>query len=196
MPVILTKRFDRAMLFAIHSHQGQIRKGCGAPYISHPIAVSSLVLEYGGTENQAIAALLHDVIEDCSVKEGELKLRFGADVARIVVDCSDYFGLADRPKPPWRPRKEAYISRLSTVGAASLLVSAADKLHNARCIVHDVTHRGSSAWERFHASPPEILWYYESVLKAFKMRKRANLKIVLAELNAWVAKMSTLINDA
>lgn len=194
MKTRLTKKFERATHFAIRCHNGQHRKGSGAPYISHPMAVASLVLEYGGTETQAIAALLHDVIEDCGITHARIARMFGQAVARIVFECSDYFGPAGQPKPPWRERKERYVAHLASAHVSTLLVSAADKLHNARAIVHDVNHYGPKTWTRFNASPLEISWYYRSLIEAFRRRNRqgAGLEVILVELESWVAELDAL----
>lgn len=157
------QRFDEALLYASQQHFGQIRKGNGCPYISHPLAVASLVGEYGGDEDQAIAALLHDLLEDCSVTAAELEQRFGSAVAEMVVHCSD---TTVRPKPPWKRRKQAYLASLAAVPARSRLVIAADKLHNAQCIVHDLARRsvGERIWSRFRARREDQLWYFRALV--------------------------------
>lgn len=186
---VLSSRYERAVCFACRAHKNQLRKSSGAPYISHPIAVSSLVLEYGGDEHQAIGALLHDVIEDCGVKKTELSRLFGKRVAVIVRDCTDYFGPKAQKKPPWKERKQAYITRVATIERSSLLVSAADKLHNARSIAHDVKHYGPETWKKFNASPPEIIWYYRTISKAFRARKIVELETLLSELDYWIDEL-------
>ncbi len=186
----LTAKFGQAAQFAARAHSGQVRKGSGTPYIGHPIAVASLVLEYGGNEAQAIGALLHDVIEDCDVTAATLEKQFGKKVARIVVECSDYFGPANARKPAWRARKETYIEQLAHVSGETLLVSAADKLHNARSIVHDAKHHGKSIWKRFSAKPPEILWYYQALLQAYRKRRHASLAVILLELELAIAELA------
>lgn len=155
-------RFESALMYACTLHFGQIRKGNGAPYITHPMAVASLVAEYGGDEDQVIAALLHDVLEDCDVTLEQIAMRFGQDVADMVDSCSD---TKVRPKPPWRPRKEAYLRRLATVGPRAKLVIAADKLHNVQCIVHDLNRAsvGEQIWLRFRAPKPDQHWYFNAV---------------------------------
>ena len=189
----LTAKFGEAMQFASNAHTGQVRKGSGAPYISHPIAVASLVLDYGGNEVQAIGALLHDVIEDCGVTARALEKKFGKKAARIVLECSDYIGPKGARKPAWRARKETYINELAKAGAETLLVSAADKLHNARAIVHDAKHHGKSVWKRFNASPPEILWYYQSLVQAYRKRKHAQLDVILHELELAVTELARAV---
>jgi (p)ppGpp synthase/HD superfamily hydrolase len=163
--MILTARFDEAMAYAIDKHRTQERKGSGAPYVTHLIAVASLVGEYGGDEEQMMAGLLHDVIEDQGVTEAELAGRFGQRVARIVVACTDSFVM---PKPPWKERKTAYLDLLRKKDPEVKLVSACDKLHNAASIARDLARPdvGKSVWTRFTASREQSLWYYRSLVEA------------------------------
>src|SRR3984893_16755016 len=147
--VMLSPRYAEAVAYATDAHAGQVRKGTDIPYISHPIAVSSLVIEHGGDEDQAIAGLLHDVIEDCGKTVDEIAGLFGSRVAGIVEHCTD--GIPDETgrKPPWRERKEAYLSRLGDGNYDTLLVSACDKLHNARAIEDDTVSIGPAVFDRF-----------------------------------------------
>jgi (p)ppGpp synthase/HD superfamily hydrolase len=186
----LGPRFERALLFATRKHAGQTRKGGSVPYISHLLGVAGLVLEAGGDEDLAIAALLHDVAEDCGGVPmlKEVHRRFGKRVAHIVEGCSDAF---TTPKPPWRERKEPYIRHLRTADADTRLVSAADKLHNARSIVSDYRELGEQIWERFQGKREGTLWYYRALLNEFK-RKKLNrlineLERVVVELEALTA---------
>jgi (p)ppGpp synthase/HD superfamily hydrolase len=158
-------RFESALSHAAVLHHGQRRKGNGVPYIVHPLAVASLVGSYGGDEDQVIAALLHDVLEDCGVEARVLHDRYGERVARIVVACTD---TTERPKPAWRPRKEAHVARVREQPPEVKLVIAADKLHNALSIVRDRRHRdvGESVWERFSADRDQVLWYYGAMSEA------------------------------
>src|SRR3954453_20932533 len=139
---ILTDRFDRALLYATHVHGGQVRKGTTTPYVAHLLAVAATVLEYGGDEDLAIAALLHDSVEDQGGKARleDIRNRFGDQVAHVVAACSD--SLADtgkgERKPAWQERKEAYIAHLDSADDAILRVSLADKVHNARAILRDL----------------------------------------------------------
>ena len=132
---ILSRKFDEALAFAMDLHRKQVRKGTGVPYVSHLLSVAALVLEHGGTEEQAIAALLHDAVEDQGGKPTAIAIRarFGDTVADIVDGCTD---TDVWPKPPWRPRKEAYVARVRLEPAHVRLVSAADKLHNALSLIH------------------------------------------------------------
>jgi GTP pyrophosphokinase len=168
--VKLGPRFERALVFATRKHGGQERKGTPVPYVSHLLGVAGLVLEAGGDEDLAIAALLHDVAEDCGGVPmlNQVRRRFGKRVAHIVEGCSDAF---TTPKPPWRERKEPYIRHLRTADADTRLVSAADKLHNARTIVADYRELGEQIWERFQGKRDGTLWYYRALLDEFKRKK-------------------------
>jgi len=168
--VKLGRRFEQALLFANRKHAGQLRKGTPAPYISHLIGVASLVLEAGGDEDLAIAALLHDVVEDCggAPRLQEVRRRFGRRVAHVVEGCTD---TDITPKPPWRQRKEAYLRHLRSADADTRLVSAADKLHNVRHILTDFREDGDKIWERFNGKRAGTLWYYRALLKEFRRTK-------------------------
>ena len=147
-------------------HSGQYRKGTDIPYIAHLMSVSALVLEHGGSEDQAIAALLHDAVEDQGGLETAEKIRgeFGATVAEIVLACSDSTG---DPKPPWLERKKSYLAHLRSAQPEVLLVSLADKVHNARAILIDYKRLGDDLWERFNTDREGIIWYYNSLAKEF-----------------------------
>lgn len=161
----LTERFEKALLFAAQRHSKQKRKGTTVPYVSHLLAVSALVLEHGGSEEQAIAALLHDAVEDRAATLDEIRSRFGERVAKIVWGCSD---TDEHPKPPWKARKTAYIEHLKSAALSQRLVSAADKLHNAQSILRDYRVEGERVWDRFNADKTQTLWYYEEVVKALR----------------------------
>jgi (p)ppGpp synthase/HD superfamily hydrolase len=186
----LGPRFERALLFATRKHSGQTRKGSTVPYVAHLLSVAGLVLEAGGDEDLAIAALLHDVVEDCGGAPmlQQVRRRFGERVAHVVEGCTD----TDLdPKPPWRQRKEDYIKHLRTADADVRLVSAADKLHNARSVLADYREIGNSVWDRFQGKREGTLWYYRALLDEFK-RKKANrvvneLERVVLELEALAA---------
>jgi len=162
----LTDRFDEALSYASRIHREQRRKGTTIPYVSHLLAVASLTLQYGGDENQAIAALLHDAAEDQGGKErlDDIRRHFGEAVADMVADCTDSWV---EPKPPWRERKEAYIASLFKKPPMSLLVSLADKTHNAASIVADLREHGDALWGRFTGGREGSLWYYRSLANAF-----------------------------
>ena len=163
----LSRRYRDALVWAAELHDGQSRKGTTVPYVSHVLAVSGLVLEHDGTEDQAIAALLHDVIEDCGVPADEIEARFGSDVARIVLACSD---TDEIPKPPWRERKRAYLARLPTLGADVLLVSLADKVHNLRTLVEDIDREGEATLSRFRGGADGTRWYYRRLADVYAAR--------------------------
>ncbi len=165
----LSGRFEDALVYAARVHSGQRRKGTDVPYVSHLLAVAGLVLEDGGSEDQAISALLHDALEDQPERTSpdEIAHRFGDEVARIVEECSD---TVTHPKPPWRERKERYLEHLECADEAVLRVSCADKLHNARTILRDVRRHGDEVWRRFNAGREDQLWYYQSLAEVFTRR--------------------------
>jgi (p)ppGpp synthase/HD superfamily hydrolase len=168
----LGPRFLRAFEFAAEKHKYQTRKASTIPYIAHLMGVASLVLEAGGDEDLAIAALLHDIVEDCGGAPmlTKVRRRFGSRVAKIVDGCTD----ADTyPKPPWRERKENYIARLREEDADTRLVSAADKLNNVRSILSDYREIGESVWSRFNGKREGTLWYYRTLRDEF-LRGKAN----------------------
>lgn len=171
-PVVLTSKFLKAMNYANAQHAGQTRKATNVAYISHPFGVAGLIIEARGDEDQAIGGLLHDVAEDCGgeIRLREIKKNFGARVEAIVRGCSDSLGTKEEEKAPWRVRKEEHLDRLWGANDDILLVTAADKTHNARAIVTDLDLIGPALWERFNATPQDILWYYERVYDVLKMR--------------------------
>ena len=190
----LGERFDRALLIASGHHREQLRKGGDIPYLSHLLAVASIVLEMGGSEDEAIGALLHDMVEDGGGPPALERIRdeFGEAVADIVAANSD---TDVEPKPPWRQRKEDYIAGIAHKSPAALRVSLADKLHNARAILLDYRVHGEALWDRFKAGEGEsIRWYYRALLDAFRARAEDlgphaapfldELERVLAELDA------------
>lgn len=166
----LTARFNRAMQFALTAHSGQLRKGTRIPYTAHLLTVAGIVLDYGGDNNAAMAALLHDCIEDCGVSARRIRKLFGRKVADIVVACSDSLEKDPSRKLPWKIRKETYLAHLKTASRPELLVSAADKLHNSQSILRDFRRHGNEVWKRFHASKSETFWYYDSLVKIFRVR--------------------------
>lgn len=186
--MILTDRFDAAFEYASQLHRSQRRKGTEIPYMSHLMAVCSLTLEHGGDEDQAIAALLHDAAEDQGGEETlrVIRNRFGDGVAEIVADCTDAW---TNPKPEWRIRKELYIQKLPYKPARSLLVSLADKTHNARAILLDYQAIGEPLWSRFNAGKNGVLWYYRSIADVL----RSALPCALAnELESTVDTLSRI----
>jgi (p)ppGpp synthase/HD superfamily hydrolase len=166
----LTGQFERALNFALAAHAGQNRKGTEVPYASHLLAVASIVLDYGGDEEEAIAGLLHDCVEDRGVDPAELRTSFGARVAEMVVACSDSLAKDPTMKAPWRERKEKYLEHMKTAAPSVLLVSAADKLHNVRSISKDLREIGAAVWDRFKVGSEESLWFYETLVAIFQAR--------------------------
>jgi GTP pyrophosphokinase len=194
--VALTYRFLEALQWATWAHQGQIRKGSQTPYISHPMAVAGLVMEHGSDEDQVIAALMHDLVEDQGGMDTllQIKHRFGAGVADIVDGCSDDAPLRGEPKKPWKERKERYLEHLAHAAPSILLVSLADKVHNLRTIVTDLREHGEVAWERFTAKKQGSVWYYEQLLVIFAQACE-NGKIprsLFAEFRASIEEMRQL----
>lgn len=163
----LSRRFDEAFAYAHETHAGQTRKGTGAPYLGHLMGVASIVIDDGGTEDEAIAALLHDAPEDCGGRErlDDIRARFGDPVAKIVEDCTDSW---TTPKPPWTERKRRYAEHARTLPPPSLRVSAADKVHNAYAILRDLRNVGDAVWDRFNAKADDIVAYYQSLVRAYR----------------------------
>ena len=158
----LDNRFQQAVALACELHAGQTRKGSQIPYIAHLLGTAALVIEDGGSEDGAIAALLHDGPEDQGGKEtlAMIKTQFGERVARIVADCSDTF---EEPKPPWKERKLAHLAHLEHADLDSCRVVLADKLYNARTLVNDLYRDGEIAWEKFNGGKEGTLWYYQKM---------------------------------
>jgi len=163
----LGARFSDALLLAARLHTHQLRKGTDIPYIAHLLSVAALVIEDGGDEDQAIAALLHDAVEDQGGKATlmHIQLRFGDRVAGMVADLSDSF---DTPKPSWRARKEAYLAHLEKASPEVVRISLADKLHNARTILSDVQKCGDRIWTRFNGEKQGTLWYYRALVDVYR----------------------------
>ena len=186
--------FERALAFATRLHRGQTRKQTDIPYISHLISVAGLVLEWGGNRDEAVAALLHDSIEDQGTRypggvaalKHAIAAEFGTAVLEIVEGCTDS---ETDPKPPWRERKETYLRRLDRASEGVRLVSCADKLHNARSIVADLRIVGGALFERFTGGKEGTLWYYRSLADAFL---RGGPRIPAVELERTVATMEQL----
>ena len=160
-----TEKFNEALLHAARLHRDQTRKGTDVPYITHLLAVAAIVGENDGTEDEVIAALLHDAPEDAGgeAQLAEIRARFGDGVADIVAGCTDTY---EDPKPPWRARKEAYLDHLAGASSSVRLVSAADKLHNARSVLSDYRAVGEDLWDRFNGGRYGMLWYYRAVADA------------------------------
>jgi GTP pyrophosphokinase len=165
---LLSPKFALALQFANDIHATQSRKGLGAPYISHLMAVSALVLEHGGGEAEAIAALLHDSAEDCGGQPmlDAVRVLFGDEVAAIVEACTDTF---ETEKPDWRPRKEAYVAHLASASHSVKLVAGCDKLHNLQTTLRDLRAAPpANYWDRFTAGAKEQLWYFRACGEALQ----------------------------
>jgi GTP pyrophosphokinase len=188
--VILSPRYADALAFSFAAHRDQTRKGSNVPYFAHVIGVSSLVMEHGGDEDQAIAALLHDAAEDQGghAMLAQIEARFGSTVSEIVRGCSDSL---DATKPPWRERKVQYLKHLKTASPAVQLVSACDKLYNARAILSDLREVGESLWGRFTGGREGVLWYYNELANTFTIDSP-----VVAELRRTVEQVHAAAPDA
>lgn len=184
----LTPTFHDALGFAFERHRFDFRKGSRVPYLSHLMGVCALVLEHGGNQEQAIAALLHDAVEDAAPGLGPEVLhaigyQFGAEVQRIVKACSDTINEDERGKACWRCRKVAYVAGLGDPAVksdAALLVTAADKVHNALAIARDLDTYGEPFWATFNASARDLLWYYTAVQAAIAERLGTDHTVVKA----------------
>lgn len=187
--MILSHRFTQALVYATELHAEQIRKGSKVPYISHLLGVASIALEYGADEDEAIAALLHDAIEDQGGQtvRAEIRVRFGERVTEIVDGCTD---TDTTPKPPWAERKKAYIARISSTLPSVRLVSAADKLHNIRSILKDYRTQGDVVWDLFKGGKQGTLWYYRSLVAAFH---KADSTPIVIELDRLVTELERLV---
>ena len=191
----LTARFDEALMLASQVHAGDERKGTRVPYLAHLLGVCALILADGGDEDEAIAGLLHDTLEDHPDRLGrrQLESRFGARVRRIVEGCTDTpADFSGGPKPPWRARKLAYLEHLRHAAPDALRVSLADKLDNARAIVADYRVLGEDLWSRFSAGRQDQLWYYRSLIETIGAagppgRLLGQLEAQVTELEALVA---------
>jgi (p)ppGpp synthase/HD superfamily hydrolase len=194
MPTPLTDRFVDAFEFAFELHANQTRKGNTIPYVAHLMSVASIVLEHDGTEDEAIAALLHDAIEDQGgdTTRRLIRSRYGDAVTDIVDGCTDAETI---PKPPWQQRKEAYVAHIAAASHSVRLVASADKLHNARAILADYRQLGDALWSRFSGGRDGTLWYYRSLADVFRsvedtplidelVRTVALLELEAATLNA------------
>lgn len=184
----LTKRFAEALVYANDLHREQARKGSGVPYISHLLAVCALTLEYGGGEDEAIAALLHDAIEDQggAAARAEILRRFGPRVTEIVEGCSE---AEHWPMPPWRERREEFVKQVRAASAPVRLVSACDKVHNARSLVMDYRIYGEDLWRRFTGGRDGTLWYYRAMVEALSA---SGTSPVVEELNRVVTELERI----
>lgn len=185
----LSDRFSRALVYAAELHADQTRKVSGAPYVSHLLRVAGIALGAGADEDEAIAAVLHDAIEDQGGDKTrqEIRRRFGDRVVEIVDGCTD---TDQHPKPPWRERKEAYLARLKNASVSVRLVSACDKLDNARSILTGYRRLGQSLWDRFSGGRDGVAWYYRSVVEALK---QAGTDPLVDELELAVSEIDRIV---
>jgi (p)ppGpp synthase/HD superfamily hydrolase len=188
-PSILSARFEQALVYAAILHSGQGRKGTAVPYISHVLSVAALALENGASEDEAIAALLHDAVEDAggAPRLEDIRCRFGQRVAEIVSGCTDTDAT---PKPAWEERKRRYIAQLAYGSDSVKLVSCADKVHNARSIVADLREQGDAIWSRFTTGKAGTLWYYRTLVETYQQHGAP--KRLLDELVRTVDEMERL----
>ena len=183
------EQFIDAVGFAVRLHATQVRKQSGAPYVSHLLRVAGIVLEHGADEEQAVAAMLHDAIEDQGgpVAYAQIRDRFGQRVADLVAECSD---TDQTPKPPWRTRKEAYLARLPHRSAVAQRISAADKLDNVRALIAAYRVSGETLWEHFRGGRDGTLWYHRSVVDVLQKTLPGPL---VDELACAVAELEHLV---
>jgi (p)ppGpp synthase/HD superfamily hydrolase len=180
------EKLEHALLYASRLHRNQVRKGTSTPYITHLLAVASIVGENGGTEDEVVAALLHDAPEDQGggATLRDIRLRFGDEVAEIVDGCTDTY---QDPKPPWRERKERYLAHLANAPDSVRLVSSADKLHNARSVLSDYRLVGEDLWTRFNGKKEGTLWYYRAIVDTLPGESP-----IIEELDRVVTDLETL----
>jgi (p)ppGpp synthase/HD superfamily hydrolase len=187
----LSRQFEKALTYATRIHGGQLRKKTRIPYIAHIIGVAAIAMEYGANETEAIAALLHDAVEDCggAKRLRDIQLKFGKKVARIVAGCTD----TDRtPKPRWLERKKVYVAHVRHAPMPTKLVSASDKLHNIRAILMDYRKEGERLWSRFNGGKQGALWYYRALVKAFTGKR---IEPLVQELNRTLTQLEFLSNS-
>ena len=182
---MLTERFEEALAWASQLHRYQQRKGGGTPYVAHLLAVTAIVLEHEGSEDEAIAAVLHDAVEDQGGEPilGDIRQKFGDSVAETVDGCTDSYG---DPKPPWKKRKTEFIDSLQFASESVRLIVAADKLHNASSTLEDLKLEGPSVWERFRGRRDGSLWYYRSVVEALQT---ARCQALVGRLEAVISEL-------
>ena len=191
----LTDRFTTACKLAFTLHRDQQRKATGTPYIAHLMSVSALVLEHGGNEDQAIAALLHDAVEDAGGLDtlNTIQAEFGQHVAELVDGCTDSY---TQPKAAWKARKVAYLDKLLGASDEVKLISLADKVHNARSILRDLQINGENAWEKFTGKKVGTLWYYQSLAEIFQESPYSSLSNELTYLVGKIQALSTTLETS
>lgn len=174
--LLLSPKFAQALLLANEFHGNQTRKGSRTPYISHLMSVSSLVMEFGGSEDQAIAGLLHDALEDApnaheaARREDQIRAEFGNEIAEMIGGCTDGRPGDDGEKAPWKERKQSYLAAMADKPSNTLLVVGCDKLHNLGCTVRDLRREGCATLERFNAGADGLAWYFGEIGRILNMR--------------------------
>ena len=186
----VSRQFEKALQYTTRIHGGQLRKKTRIPYIAHIFGVTAIAMEYGANETEAIAALLHDAVEDCGGEERlrDIREKFGDDVARIVDGCTDTY---ETPKPEWLKRKRAYLQHLKDSDSSIRLVSASDKLHNTRAILADLRRHGPEVFERFSGKKDGTLWYYRALVTAF--RQHGDHVDLIEEVDRVVGEIEQLV---
>ena len=187
----LSRQFEKALIYATRIHGGQLRKKTRIPYIAHILGVCAIAMEYGANETEAIAALLHDAVEDCggAKRLRDIERKFGKKVAKIVQGCTD---TDQAPKPPWLERKKAYVAHVRHAPMSTRLVSASDKLHNVRAILMDYRKEGERLWSRFNRGKQGALWYYRALVNAFTGKR---VQPLVQELNRTLTQLEFLANN-
>jgi (p)ppGpp synthase/HD superfamily hydrolase len=186
----LSRQFEKALVYATRIHGGKLRKKTRIPYIAHILGVTAIAMEYGANETEAIAALLHDAVEDCggAKRLRDIERKFGKRVARIVEGCTD---TDQTPKPPWLKRKRSYVEHVRHAPTPTKLVSASDKLHNVRAILMDYRQEGEKLWSRFGGGKQGALWYYRALVNAFSGRR---IQPLVQEINRTLTELESLAN--
>ncbi len=186
----LSRQFEKALIYATRIHGGQRRRKTRIPYIAHILGVAAIALEYGANETEAIAALLHDAVEDCggARRLRDIERKFGKEVAKIVEGCTD---TDQTPKPPWLERKLAYVAHVRHASMPTKLVSASDKLHNVRAILMDYRQEGEKFWSRFSGGKRGALWYYRTLVDAFRGKR---IQPLVQEINRTLTELELLSN--
>jgi len=188
----LSEKFEEALIYATQAHGDQVRKKTGIPFVAHILGVTAIALEYGANETEAIGALLHDTVEDCGGEERlrDIRERFGEGIAEIVDGCTDTY---ETPKPPWLERKRAYIEHLQDSDSSTRLVSASDKLHNTRAILAELRRHGLEVFERFGGKKEGTVWYYRSLVTAF--RQHGDHSDLIDELDRVVSEVEEFVRE-
>jgi (p)ppGpp synthase/HD superfamily hydrolase len=187
--VHLSKQFEKALVYATRIHGGQLRKKTRIPYIAHILGVSDIAMEYGANETEAIAALLHDAVEDCggAKRLRDIERKFGKAVAKIVDGCTDTY---EFPKPPWLERKKVYVAHVRRAPVSTKLVSASDKLHNIRACLMTYRQEGEKLWARFSGGKDGTLWYYRALVSAFGDNER--IHPLIQEIDRTLTELESL----